>query len=141
MSNTNPFPEGEQLPLIPMEEMPHYYEVEGKGVALAMKPQFGKRVTMVITGIVDQVGVKRTDHGNEAKFKFKADRCQFIDPGTVVEATNARMLEQLEDFITADDFDALEVSAAAPPPNIDPETGEIIKPDDDIDGDFGPSDD
>jgi hypothetical protein len=132
MSNTpNPFPrDPEQLYLIPPDEVPPWFEVEGKGAAITHVPQHGKRVTMVISGIVEQFEVKRDkDLGmNVVVYQFKADRSLVLDPGTVVEATNARMLEQLEEFITVEDFDVHEVASF--PDGVDPDTGEVLKPDD-----------
>lgn len=135
--------EQQRLFLIPADEVPLWFEIEGKGVGIIDQPQYGRRVTMVISGVVDKGGFRRDPDLKVpiVRYKFEADRSMVLDAATVVDLTSERFLRDMEAFLTAEDFESVEQArrdnsdaeaeaADGPRTWIDPDTGEVRRDDD-----------
>jgi hypothetical protein len=144
MTDSNNDLEQQRLFLIPAEEVPEWFEVEAKGVAITTEPQYGKRVTMVISGVVDKVAVAKDSKLNIpiVKFKVDADRAMVLDVAAIADLANERFLAEMETFLTAEDFEEAERAKIenrraeaegtdGPPAGVDPETGEKLDGDGD----------
>ena len=136
--------EQQRLFLIPEDEVPEWFEVEAKGVAITSEPQYGKRVTMVVSGIVTKMGVKQDPklHSPIVKYGVDADRAMVLDVTAIADLANEQFLGEMERFLTADDFEeaerarienrAAEAEGTVGHMTIDPETGERLGDDPDV---------